>query len=241
MKLKYIILFIGLVGTHLAIKAQVINNLVAFCNDSRFTLILNGVKMNEAPLTNVRVEGLDLKVYEVKVIFENKKLKDHSTILTFFRTGKECVFALNKHGKKHTLDYVSEKDIDGFLPPPVYTETPVNTNSDNQTQTNNTNTTTVNNPVTPESQLQTTISNIIAQPTEEGKLKAALASLEKTTFSIAQIKHIFTLFSSEQSRLAFAKQVCSMVKDPSTYTPLVDAFVNEAIKDVFKAFIAGKK
>lgn len=236
MKLKYIFLFTGLIILHLTIKAHVINNLVVFCNDSRFTLILNGMKINESPLTSVRAEGLDLKVYQVKVIFENKKLKDHSSTITFFRTGKECVFALNKHGKKHTLDYESEKNIDGFMIP-ANNQTQVS--NDTQTQINNTQTTTVNNPVTTESQIQTTINNIVAQPSEDGKLKTALASLENTTFSVAQVKHIFTLFSSEQSRLTFAKQVCLKAKDPSTYTPLLDSFINETIKQEFKKFIGG--
>ncbi|MHB8260262.1 MAG: DUF4476 domain-containing protein [Bacteroidia bacterium] len=215
-----------------SIKAQIVNNLVVFCNDSRFTLILNGLKENETPQTNVRVVGLDLKVYEVKVIFENRKLKDHTNKITFFRTGKECVFALNKHGRrKHTLDYVSEKEIDGFLPP-VNNDTTAHVYSN--TQTNNTNTINA-------TQFQTTLSNIIAQPTEEGKLKAALASLENTTFSVEQVKNIFITFSTPQKRLAFAKQLWAKAKDPSIYTNIIDTFLTEALRGEFNLFIQGRK
>lgn len=214
-------------GMQLLAKAQVINNLVVFCNDSRFTLILNGLKENETPETNVRVAGLDLKVYEVTVIFENRKLKNHTTKVTFFRTGKECVFALNKHGRrKHTLDYVSEKEIDGFLPP-INTETPTNVNSETQTNTNTLTTNTTNNTTT---SFQTTLANIIAQPTEEGKLKTAIASLENTTFSVEQVKQLLALFSSKESRHAFVKQLQVKAKDPSMYISIIETVLKEVGK-----------
>src|ERR1700756_1367495 len=128
MKLKrnFLLLLFFFFVTCSVVNSQVINNLVVFCNEGgRFTLILNGLKENQTPETSVRVEGLDLKVYEVKVIFEDTKLKDVNTTLTFYRTGKECVFALNKKGKKtHTMDYVSEKDIN----PPVIQQPDMNVN-----------------------------------------------------------------------------------------------------------------
>ncbi len=90
----------------------VINNLVVFANDGElFTLILNGVKQNQTPDTRVRVTDLNLKVYKVNLLFENKKLKSHTTTLTFFSTNRECVFALNGHGKKHTMDYLTDTPI----------------------------------------------------------------------------------------------------------------------------------
>jgi hypothetical protein len=233
----------------LMVKAQVINNLVVFCNDGPFTLILNGFKMNENPQTNVRVESLDLKVYEVKIIFENHKFKDHSTKLTFFRTGKECVFALNKHGRrKHTMDYVSEKEIDGFIPaanpetsPRVISDTQSQIQPQTQVNNTSTNTSTLSNPTNTLTPFQSTLANIALQPTEEGKLNTALHSLENITFSVAEVKEVFALFSSEQSRLAFAKQICTKAKDPSTYTPIIDAFINEAVKQEFKKFLGSKK
>jgi hypothetical protein len=87
-----------------------------FCNDGEpFTLIMNGERYNMEPQTKVRVTGLTLKKYAVKIIFTNPKIKEHTTTLTFFNTGYECEFALNKHGKKrYSMDYFTEKRIEGF-------------------------------------------------------------------------------------------------------------------------------
>ena len=245
MRVKDTLLFAIFFILQLNINAQVINNLVVFCNDGEpFTLILNGMKENQNPLTNVRIEGLDLKVYEVKVIFQNPKMKDMDTKLTFFRTGKECVFALNKQGgRKHTLDYISEKEIDGFLNnnPPVTEQMPSNVNTNTQTQVNTVNDTSKNTNTPQTSQFQNTVNNIVSQPTEEGKLKTALNSLDNTTFSVGQARNIISMLSSQQSRLAFAKQVCSKAKDPNIYITILDALVNEVVKLEFQNFLGGKK
>jgi hypothetical protein len=135
-------------------KAQVINNLVVFTNDGeRFTLILNGETQNLEPAVRVTSIGLTLEVYKVTLLFENKKLKTHNTTLTFFDTNTECLFVLNKHGRKHTMDYVTSTPInqeppktkqnsttpsDGTITTPSTSSTPTNT-----TTTPPTNTTTI--------------------------------------------------------------------------------------------------
>lgn len=240
----FLFLFILFFLNYRFVDAQVINNLVVFSNEGEpFTLILDGLKENQTPQTNVRVVGLDLKVYQVKVIFQNHKLKDVNTTLTFFRTGKECVFGLNKKGsKKHTMDYVSEKEIDGFLtsnPPPVTNNSlaPVETQAltpEPITQANNVNTTNA-------SSFQTTLANITSQPTDAEKLTTALAVLQTHTFSVNEIKQVMALFSSEQSRLAFAKQVCTKTKDPAVYTAIMDAFLNQTVKQELQNFWEAKK
>ena len=242
MKFRYLLIIFCV--AQLGLKAQVINNLVVFCNEGeRFTLILNGLKENQTPQTNVRVEGLDLKVYEVKVIFENKKLKEHTSTLTFYRTGKECVFALNKHGKKHTMDYVSEKEIDGFLNPAIpQTQAVANPVIEQQTITTNTLTNVESNINTTETPaFQTTLNNILSQPTDAAKLNTAVTLLENNNFSILQIKQILSVFSTEQTRLAFAKQVCTRIKDPATHTAIMDAFINQTVKQELQNFLNTKK
>jgi hypothetical protein len=123
---------------------QVINNLVVFTNDGeRFTLILNGEKQNLDPESKVRVTDLTLKVYEVTILFENKNFKTHNTTLTFFSTNTECLFVLNKHGKKHTMDYVTETPINQ---PPKQNNPTTNTNTTAPSNTDtNTNTSTPTN------------------------------------------------------------------------------------------------
>lgn len=223
------------------VRAQINNNLVVFCNEPEpFTLILNGIKQNQQPQTSIWIGGLDLKVYEVKVIFENTKLKDVNTTLTFYRTGKECVFALNKKGKKtHTMDYLSEKNID----PPAIQEPPAISNTGNpnvqNTVTNTTNPIS-NAPVNTVASFQTLLDAILTQSTEQGKLNVALAALANKTFSIAEVKQILTLFTSEEARLNFAKQVYLKIKDPSFYVSIADTFINEAARIEFKKFTEGK-
>lgn len=49
------------------------NNLVIFSQDGlKFTVILNGIRQNGTPETNVKVTGLNAPNYKVKVIFANK-------------------------------------------------------------------------------------------------------------------------------------------------------------------------
>jgi hypothetical protein len=134
--MKKVILVLALFFTMLSQAwSQVNNNLVVFSNDGeKFILILNGEKQNLYPEVKVKVTGLNLKVYKVNLLFENKSMKPHNTDLTFFSTNAECTFALNPHGKKHTMDYVTSTPID----PSLVQNTNTNTNT---TNSNNTNTT----------------------------------------------------------------------------------------------------
>jgi hypothetical protein len=114
------------------LSAQVINNLVVFSNEGeKFTLILNGEKQNPFPVSKVRVFDLTLEVYKVTILFENRDLKTHNTTLTFFGTNNECHFALNRRGRKHSMDYVTSNKIIPVVEEPEENQSPSNTNSDN--------------------------------------------------------------------------------------------------------------
>ena len=172
-------------------------------------------------------------------------MKDVNTTLTFFRTGKECIFALNKHGKKkHTLDYNSEKEIDGFIDPATQ-QNPQNINAPTSTENLTSVPTTaptpepVTNPAI--STFQTALNNIVAQPTDQGKLNTALTMLANGTLNVNQIKQVFAVFSTDQSRLAFAKQACTKLKDPNVYTEIVNLFANGAIRQELQLFLQSKK
>ena len=242
MKFRNLLFVLVLVTGNLIVKAQIINNLVIFSNEGQpFTLIINGLKENQTPATNVRVQGLDLKAYAVKVIYENKKLKDANTTITFFRTGKECVFGLIKKGKKkHTIDYVSEKEIDGFLDP--IQQAPANTNTQPQTQNLATvPTQTLATPPPTFSPFEIGRNAIVAQPSDEGKLTAALALLQNSTLSVTQIKQILPLFSNETTKLLFAKQACAQLKDPMACTEIIGTFIAAPLKQELQNFLQGKK
>jgi hypothetical protein len=245
MKFRNLLIVLVFCAVQLAMKAQIVNNLVVFSNEGQpFTLILDGLKENQTPATNVRVVGLDLKAYQVKVIFENKRLKDANTTITFFRTGKECVFGLNRKGKKkHTIDYVSEKEIDGFLDAQNQLNPP-NTNLPTNTQNLTSVPTTVPTPEpvsTPTiSAFEAGLNNIASQSTDAAKLSAALAMLQSNTYNATQIKQILSLFSSEQTKLTFAKQACTLIKNPAVCTEIIGSFIPSPIKQELQNFIEGK-
>jgi hypothetical protein len=97
-------------------SSQIINNMVVFCNEAEpFTLILNGERINMTPQTRVKAENLTVKKYQTKVIFNNPRIKEANTVITFFGTGNECEFVLKKKGsKKYKIEYFTERKI----PPP---------------------------------------------------------------------------------------------------------------------------
>lgn len=110
------VLFLLLSVFTLMASSQVVNNMVVFCNDAEpFTLILNGERINMTPQTRVKAEGLTLKKYDTKVIFQNPKLKEATTTITFFSSGYECEFVVKaKSKKKYKIEYFTEKKIDGL-------------------------------------------------------------------------------------------------------------------------------
>lgn len=72
MKKIITLLFIGISSISFAQSA-----LTVFSNQGeRFYLILNGIRQNEKPETNIRVEGLKAPYYQAKVIFENSNMPD---------------------------------------------------------------------------------------------------------------------------------------------------------------------
>lgn len=96
--------------TALAAEAQN-NNLVVFSETGdRFTLILNGLRQNEKPETNVKVTGLNAEWYTAKIIFEQsgKKKPDIDQKIGMldggsFVSNREVTYAIiNKKGKLKT-------------------------------------------------------------------------------------------------------------------------------------------
>lgn len=84
--------------------------MVVFCNEGEpFTLILNGERINMEPQTRVIAKNLTLKKYQTKVIFKNANIKEANTTITFFSTGFQCEFSLNKKSKrKYKIEYFTE-------------------------------------------------------------------------------------------------------------------------------------
>lgn len=84
----------------------------------RFWLIINGVKQNLDPQTNVLVQGLRAPNYKMKIIFENNNLPELDQNL-FFQDPGEYIYNIkrNKEGK-YVIRANSFVPIAQIMPPP---------------------------------------------------------------------------------------------------------------------------
>ena len=106
-------------------------NLVFFTeNGERFTLVLNGVRQNAQPETNVKITDLIAPNYKVKVIFEDTKLGEVDKNLIFGQ-GTETTFVIKKNNKgEYVIRYMNEVPLAQAAPPAqgqsvtVYSTTP---------------------------------------------------------------------------------------------------------------------
>ena len=98
--------------------AQLKTNLVFFSEQGeRFTVILNGIRQNAAPETNVKVTDLIAPNYKVKIIFEDQTLGQLDKNLTF-NQGTETTFVIKRNNKnEYVLRWMSEVPIAQALPP----------------------------------------------------------------------------------------------------------------------------
>lgn len=75
------------------------SNAVLFTeNGERFTAILNGVRQNDKPETNVKITGLTAEFYKLKVIFESNVLGEKNFNLGI-QPGQENTFVIKKNNK----------------------------------------------------------------------------------------------------------------------------------------------
>ncbi|HCI57746.1 MAG TPA: hypothetical protein DFH96_03110 [Bacteroidetes bacterium] len=113
------------------VKAQSSNVILFTENGEKFYAILNGVRQNTSPETNVKVTGLNANFYKLKVIFEDTKLGEKDFNLAF-NPGMETTFSIKFNSKKnsYSLRPLSEVPLAQALPPApnqtivVYSEVP---------------------------------------------------------------------------------------------------------------------
>jgi hypothetical protein len=156
--MKKILLLVALVWSVSSLVAQNSNMIIFSEQGEGFYLIVNGIRQNSTPQTNVRVTGLNAPSYKVKVVFQNENLGEFDKNIYFHTQGLEYTYTikLNRKGK-YTLRYVSEAQIAQHVEAPgqteiVYTtvEAPIEDNATSVTTTTTTTSTThsgdVNNP-----------------------------------------------------------------------------------------------
>lgn len=92
--------------------AQTANAVLFTENGERFTVILNGVRQNQRPETNVKLTGLTAENYKMRIIFEDKRLGVMDNTLYVYY-GDEITYAIRKKKSKYVLRFVSQSNIGG--------------------------------------------------------------------------------------------------------------------------------
>ncbi len=91
--------------------AQTSNAILFTENGEKFTAILNGLKQNDKPETNVKITGLNAEWYKMKVIFDNTAIGEKSFNLGV-EPGTETTYAIKKNSKgEYVLRLISAVPI----------------------------------------------------------------------------------------------------------------------------------
>ena len=130
---KYSLLFIAIFFSS-TFLAQQSSNLVVFSEDGlSFYLILNGVRQNAKPETNIKVDGLTQPYYSAKIIFEDKTQpvleKKVLQIQGAASTGPmEVTYKIKKNNKNvNVLRFFSETPLAQIMEQPNVTVVHYNT------------------------------------------------------------------------------------------------------------------
>ncbi len=118
MKKRLPMLFLMLALAQLSSFAQLRSNLVFFTEQGeRFTIILNGIRQNPTPETNVKVTDLTAPSYKLKVIFEDPMLGVIDKNL-MFQQGNESTFVIKRNNKnEYVVRWMNDVPIAQALPP----------------------------------------------------------------------------------------------------------------------------
>ncbi len=110
--------------------SQPYSSLTFFSEDGYpFTIIMNGLKKNSEPRTNVKLEGLTNPAYKIKIIFEDKTIPEIDKNV-YTKPGMEVTYRIKKDRKgNNVLRYYSETALpyDYTYQEPVYQD---NVNND---------------------------------------------------------------------------------------------------------------
>ena len=124
------------------------NNAIFFSqNGEQFFVVVNGIKQNADPATNVKVTGLNAPNYKVKIIFNNG-LPEMNKNIYFNEMGSEITYQIKQDKKGiYKLRFFSQVPLAQAAPPPptqsviVYHVNPVPPTNTTVTQTTTTTTT----------------------------------------------------------------------------------------------------
>lgn len=105
--------------TFAGVFAQQNSNIVLFTEGGeRFYAVVNGLRMNDEPVTNLKIEDLNQPGYKLKVIFEDKALGEMDKNL-YCQPGEETVYMVKKNKKgEYKLAFRSSVPLAQAPPPP---------------------------------------------------------------------------------------------------------------------------
>ena len=103
-------------------QAQLSNVILFSEQGERFTAILNGLRINDQPVTNLKIASLNAPNYKLKVIFENKSLGEMDKNL-MTNPGFEVTWSIKKNNKgEYKIGFVSQVEL-AAAPPPASNQT----------------------------------------------------------------------------------------------------------------------
>jgi len=118
MKQKLLLLLLTMMLAAITSQAQVKSNLVFFTEQGeRFTVILNGIRQNQQPETNVKITGLIAPNYKLKIIFDDASLGEIDKNL-MFNQGTESTFVIKRNNKnEYVVRWMNDVPLAQALPP----------------------------------------------------------------------------------------------------------------------------
>ena len=145
--MRYCLLLGLLLWSNLSLIAQNSSVILFTENGERFTAILNGVRQNDNPETNVKITGLNAEFYKLKVLFESTALGEKNFNLAL-QPGNENTYVVKKNNKgEYVLRFMSAVPLaEAPRPSPqqtvvVYHDAPVPATATQTTTTTTTTTT----------------------------------------------------------------------------------------------------
>jgi hypothetical protein len=136
-------------------NAQTANLILFTENGEQFTAILNGIRQNAKPETNVKITGLNAEYYKLKVIFDNNALGEKNFNINL-ALGEETTYCIKKNNKgEYVTRFMSSVPLDQAPSAPasqtvvVYNANPAASNANTTVthqQTTTTTTTGTSNP-----------------------------------------------------------------------------------------------
>lgn len=149
--IKKILTLAIIVSFGLMANAQTANLILFTENGEQFTAIMNGIRQNTKPETNVKITGLNAEYYKLKVIFDNQALGERNFNVNL-ALGEETTYSIKKNNKgEYVTRFVSNVPLNQAPSTPptqavvVYNANPAATSNTNTTVTHQQTTTTTSN------------------------------------------------------------------------------------------------